>query len=254
MIPKIIHYCWFGRNEKSGMIRTCIESWKKYMPDYQIMEWNEDNFDVNVCKYTREAYEKKKWAFVSDYVRLYALHLQGGIYFDTDVEVLKSLDPFLSDQAFTGYEVNDCPVTAVLGAEKGNELIRDLLAYYSDKSFINEDGSLNTLTNTIIVGSMLKKYGWAPDGKKKTVRGLVIYPQIFFCPNNISRIWNKPSPKSFTIHHFDSSWTAREVDENTFMGRIKRYVIGTMRNRIGSYKYAELSRRVKFFRKKIFGF
>ena len=245
MIPKIIHYCWFGKNEKSGLINECIESWKKYMPDYKIIEWNEDNFDVNICTYTKQAYDSQKWAFVSDYARLYALYNVGGIYFDTDVEVLKSLDPFLSQQAFTGYEVNDCPITAVMGAEKENHIIGELLKYYDDKCFFNKDGSYNIITNTVIISDYFKAAGFKADGTKKSLQGFVVYPQIYFCPNNISRIWKKNSPKSYTIHHFDSSWRSKEIETKTLFGRIKRYVIGWLRNNLGSKKYANLSGKIK---------
>ncbi len=118
MIPKIIHYCWFGRGQKSEKIKACIASWKKYLPDYEIVEWNEDNFDLSSNLYVKQAYDSKKWAFVSDYVRLYALYHFGGIYMDTDVEVLKSLDEFLDAPSFTGFKTKDSPITAVLAQKK----------------------------------------------------------------------------------------------------------------------------------------
>lgn len=247
MIPKIIHYCWFGKNKKGDINNYCIETWKKVMPDYKLIEWNESNFDVDSCMYTRQAYDCKKWAFVSDYVRLYALYNCGGVYFDTDVEVLKTLDSFLCNEAFTGYEVNDCPITAVMGAEKGNRLIFNLMNYYKDKVFINADGSYNEITNTIIITNMMRNYGLRPDGKMKEVMGLVIYPQLYFCPNNMSLIWKKTSEKSYTIHHFDSSWRSKNMGSTSIKGRIGRYLIGFLRNHIGSEVYSRLSRVIKKF-------
>ncbi|MCR5195265.1 MAG: glycosyl transferase [Pseudobutyrivibrio sp.] len=240
MIPKIIHYCWFGKNEKSGLVKECIDSWKKFMPDYEIIEWNEDNFDINICKYTKEAYEAKKWAFVSDYARLYALNKMGGIYFDTDVQALKPLDEFLGEKAFTGFEVRDCIVTAVMAFEKEDAFIKELLEQYHYMSFINPDGSLNTTTNVTMISRKLKDKGMIPNGKKQTVGDIIIYPQIYFCPNNISRIWKKPSKHSYVIHHFDCSWRDGGVDGNSLKGRIRRYIVGAMRNTFGSANFAHL--------------
>lgn len=118
MIPKIIHYVWLGGGEKSEKIKRCIESWKKYLPDYEIKEWNESNFDLNLCDFTRQSYDKKMYAFTSDVIRLYALYTEGGIYMDTDVEVYKPLDEFLNDEAFTGFEDTDYPATATMRSRK----------------------------------------------------------------------------------------------------------------------------------------
>ncbi|SFO35199.1 Capsular polysaccharide synthesis protein [Pseudobutyrivibrio sp. JW11] len=245
MIPKIIHYCWFGRNEKSGLVKSCIESWKKYLPDYEIIEWNEDNFDVNICQYTKEAYEAGKWAFVSDYARLYALQQMGGVYFDTDIEALKPIDEFLDNKAFTGFEVKDCIVTAVLGFEKNHPLLGELIDTYNHMSFINEDGSLNMTTNVTLISNKLKEMGMISNGKEQLVGDLKIYPQIYFCPNNFSRLWNKPSKKSYVIHHFDCSWRASSTNNSSLKGRIRRYIVGSMRNTFGSENFASFRDLIK---------
>ncbi len=234
MIPKVIHYCWFGRGEKSELIRRCMESWKRQLPDYQIVEWNEDSFDVNSTIWTRQAYAAKKWAFVSDYVRLYALYTRGGLYFDTDVEVLRPLDRFLDTIVFTGFESKDNPVTAVMGAEAGNPIIGELLAFYKDRPFVSEDGSFETLPNTYIITDCFEKLGIRRNGKEQVIQGLHIYPQIIFCPNNFTRIWEKPSPKSYTIHHFDQSWSAEKKSASALGGRIRRWLIGVLRNAFGT--------------------
>ena len=135
MIPKIIHYCWFGGNPYPEDVKKCIESWKKNLPDYEIREWNEGNFDFNQIPYTKEAYETKKWAFITDYVRLHALNLYGGIYMDTDVEILKSLDPFLHEKGFAGFERIDGIQTGLMAAEKGHPFIRELKQEYEKLHF-----------------------------------------------------------------------------------------------------------------------
>lgn len=240
MIPKIIHYCWFGGNPKHELIQNCINSWKKYCPDYEIIEWNEDNFDVNICRYTREAYEAKKWAFVSDFARLYVLYHHGGVYFDTDVEVLRPIDEFLADSAFTGFEANDSPVTAVMGAEKNHPLFGQLLEYYNDVPFINGDGSFNMLTNTHIITDIFVKKGIRMNGKKQIIEGMTVYPQILFCPNNFTRIFDKHSRKSYTIHHFDQSWKSEKTEKKTFAQRVRRYSVGVLRNLYGTDKLERL--------------
>lgn len=244
MIPKIIHYCWFGKNEKSGMIKACIASWKKNLPDYKIIEWNEDNFEVNAVNYSSQAYKAGKWAFVSDYARLSVLYNIGGIYFDTDVEVLKPFpESFLECNAFTGFESKDSPVTAVMGSEKGNNTFKMLLDYYSSADFINPDGTYNEKTNTHILSEILRENGIKPNGKNQTVNDFTVYPQIYFCPNNLSRIWGKPSHKSYAIHHFDQSWKSEKTDSSSLKSRIRRYAIGVARDLVGTKRLESIRDR-----------
>ena len=157
MIPKKIHYCWFGRNPLPESALKCIASWKKFFPDYEIIEWNEDNFDVNCIPYTRQAYEAKKYAFVSDYARFKILYEHGGVYFDTDVEVIRSMDDIIERGAFLGFEINpneNRPYGAVnpgvgMGAESGMSLYKNILDYYSQLSFIRPDGSYE-MTDAVV--------------------------------------------------------------------------------------------------------
>ena len=242
MIPKIIHYCWFGGNKKSKLIEDCIFSWKKHLPDYRIVEWNETSFDLNSNSYVRQAYEAKKWAFVSDYVRLFALYHYGGIYLDTDVEVLKSLDEFLMAPAFTGFESKDSPITAVLGAEKGNSIIEKLLEEYTNRQFILADGSYDLTTNTTVITRQLLGMGILPNGKTQKLENIYLYPQIYFCPNNLTRIWDKPSSKSYTIHHFEGSWKKKNVISSRFLFNCRRYLIGLLRDLLGTEQLARLKR------------
>ena len=151
MIPKKIHYCWFGGKELPELAKKCIASWEKFCPDYEIIRWDESNFNINICKYVTEAYQNKKFAFVTDYVRLYAMHTQGGIYMDTDVELTKNLDIFLDNQGFSGFESEEHIPTGIMASEKGFSLFEELLSYYTDRSFVKEDGALDTTTNVEII-------------------------------------------------------------------------------------------------------
>ena len=151
MIPKIVHYCWFGRGMKPQSVEKYIESWHKFLPDYQFKEWNEDVFDINCNLYVKEAYENRKFAFVTDYVRLYALYTDGGIYMDTDVEVLGSYDQFLHHHAFSGFETDGNVPTGMMAAEKGSIWAKELLEGYLNRTFVKKDGTLDMTTNTVVI-------------------------------------------------------------------------------------------------------
>lgn len=207
MIPKTIHYCWFGRNPKPKKILDCIASWKRVLPEYVIKEWNEDNFDLACCDYVREAYGAKKWAFVTDYVRLYALYTEGGIYLDSDVEVLKPLDSFLDCVAFSGRESAYSCLTGTMGAEKGSAWIRDLLEPYSTRKFVNADGSLNLTTNVAYSNETLVPKGLPFEDSIFDVPGYVkVYPTEVFCPGAVDKDSYAVTDKTYTIHHFAASW------------------------------------------------
>lgn len=204
MIPKIIHYCWFGGNEKSDFILRCMESWKINLPDYKIVEWNETNFSIDSNIFTREAYSKKKWAFVSDYVRAYALYNFGGIYLDTDVEIKHNLDKFLHHGAFSGFEKKGYPFTALWGAKKNHIWPRLVVEQY-DKLM-----SFELITNTVIVSQLLvDEFKVIPDENRKQElqHDIVIYPSSFFCLN---------LEPNYATHHFNGSWleTKPQIKEN----------------------------------------
>lgn len=211
MIPKTIHYCWFGHNKKPELVEHCIKSWKKFCPDYEIIEWNENNFDINSNLYVKQAYENKKFAFVTDYVRLYVMYTYGGIYMDTDVEVLKSLDKFLYHEAFSGFENSTQIPTGIMAAQKGFRLFKDLLAYYDDAEFINSDGSMNQTTNVVVITNMMMKYGFIPNGKYQVIRGFALYPQNVFCPDHKKLSDKKYMKDTATIHFFAGSWKSEKV-------------------------------------------
>lgn len=206
-IPKIIHYCWFGKGEKPNLVNKCIESWKKNLTDYKIIEWNEENFDININRYVKEAYDSKKFAFVSDYVRVYALYNYGGIYLDTDVEVFKSFDDLLDDDSFWGYEQEDYIATSTIGAKKGNELIKRFLDSYKDKQFIKEDGSFDDLTNVAIITKILEEYGLERSGQYQKIEGIAsFYPQTYFSPYDYINCRKIITNNSYCMHHFYKSW------------------------------------------------
>lgn len=206
MIPKKIHYCWFGGNPLPELVQNCIASWKKYCPDYEIIEWNESNFDVNFCAYTKEAYEAKKWAFVSDVARLYALVHCGGIYMDTDVEVLKPLDQFLQYQAVSGFESEERVLTCMMACEKDNVMFREFLDEYQNAHFLKSDGSFDLTTNVVRITKTCLKYGLVPNNTLQTVNTFTLFPVDFFSPKNYLTGELVLTENSYMIHHFDGSW------------------------------------------------
>lgn len=206
-IPKIIHYCWFGRGEKPDIVKKCIKSWEKNLNGYQIIEWNEDNFDISINDYVKEAYENKKYAFVSDYVRVYALYNMGGIYFDTDVEVFKSLDEFLQEDSFWGFEEKNYIATSTIGSKKGNFLIKTFLDFYEGKSYNEMRENVETSTNVQIVTNLMKDIGFEMSGKKQSIENIgTLYPQEYFSPYDYINLIDKRNNNTYTMHHFYKSW------------------------------------------------
>lgn len=209
MIPKIIHYCWFGRNPLPRSAQKCISSWKKYCPSYEIIEWNEDNFDISSCPlYVRQAYEAKKWAFVTDYVRLKVVYDNGGIYMDTDVELIKSLNSLLKHQAYFGFEDGKHIATGLgFGAEKGHSILVELMCDYNEMPFLLEDNIYNKTTCPIINTNVFLKHGLIQNDKKQILgENVLILPAIYLCPVDFETGIRKKSRKTISIHWFDSSW------------------------------------------------
>lgn len=189
------------------MALKCVASWRKYLPDYELKIWNEDNFDLDMYPYVREAYDKRKFAFVTDVVRLYALFHEGGIYMDTDVEVLKSLDRFLNHTAFSGFE-NDINIpTGIMAAEKGSKWAKDNLEYYEGRHFVKEDGSLDLTTNVEIITNYMLPLGLKQDNTYQDFPGLItFYPKDYFCPKSPVDEKLYLTKNSHTIHHFSGTW------------------------------------------------
>lgn len=207
MIPKTIHYCWFGRGPKPDSVFKNIESWHKFLPEYEFKEWNEDNFDINQNRYVREAYENRKFAFVTDFVRLYALYTEGGVYMDTDVEVLKTYNPFLHHHAFSGFETDGNVPTGMMAAEKGSLWAKELLDGYNDRRFVMDDGSLDFTTNTTVITDYMVGKGLKLNNTYQDFPGLcTMYPAAYFCPKDHRTGKIRLSDKTVCIHHFAGSW------------------------------------------------
>lgn len=210
-IPKIIHYCWFGGQPKPELAEKCIRSWKKFCPDFEIREWNEHNFDVTAApKYVQQAYALKRWAFVSDYVRLKALTELGGVYMDTDVEVVKPLEPYLEHTAFAGFEHPERVQTGLLACEKGFPLFLDFMAYYDTASFLQSDGTPDVTTNVQVLTRLCRERGMVCNDSFQQIEGLALYPREIFCPVDFETKKLKKTRKTVTIHWFSGSWHTEE--------------------------------------------
>ena len=237
MIPRIIHYCWFGRGPMPDLAKKCIESWHRFMPDYEYRLWNEDCFDIKSVPYVKEAYESGKYAFVTDYVRLYALYTEGGIYMDTDVEVLKPYDDLLTLPGFTGYEgsKNLPPVTGTIASESGNAWVKEQLDSYQEAHFLMPDGTLDTTTNTTRITRIMKEGGFVPNGEKQVYKDMHIFPVEYFCPRQTSGEI-LITDNTYCDHHFMGTWDdKRKVSfifrllgpkVVTFLIKLKRKIIG----------------------------
>lgn len=245
MIPKIIHYCWFGGNPLPDLAERCIQSWKQYCPDYELVEWNEKNYDISSAPlYVQQAYEAKKWAFITDVVRLFALYQFGGIYMDTDVEVVKPLDRFLEHAAFSGFEDEVTIPTGIMAAEKGHPLIGQLLAYYDDRPFL-VNGAPDLTPNVVMITEHLSERGFCPNDSLQEVAGLTLYPHDYFCPCDYRTYRITRTENTHTIHHFAGSWLAPEDAERQRHRRKKLRI----EERFGSHA-AEIYENVYYAKRK----
>ena len=213
MIPKVIHYCWFGKNPLPEKAKKCIDSWRKYFPDYEIIQWNEDNFDVNIIPYTKEAYSCKKYAFVSDYARLWIIYNYGGLYFDTDVEIIRSYQDIIAKGDFMGRELGSEYVDKYgvnpglgFGAAPHNVSIKKILDIYKDLHYIYADGAKCKETIVSICDSYFSKLGLLNDDIIQKCSDFVIYPKKFFCPKDYISGEITICSDSHSIHHYDATW------------------------------------------------
>ncbi|MFV0175489.1 glycosyltransferase [Empedobacter falsenii] len=211
MIPKIIHYCWFGNNPKPKIVEYCITSWKKYLPDYEIIEWNEDNFDVTHNDFVKTAYQNKKWAFVSDFARAKALYEHGGFYLDTDMEVKNTLNDFLHHRAVCGFEIKGIPYSAFWGIEKGHILATKIMDYYLNNDYKEEP-------NTAIFSKLLVEEFGADannDNYQELKEGIALYPSTYF---------SLDLPINYITHHFSGFWHDSWTEErNTYKEMVNMY-------------------------------
>ncbi len=218
MIPKIIHYCWLSDDPIPLELRKYMDSWKRNLPDYEIIKWDFTRFDKQSSFWVREAFDKKKYAFAADYIRLYALFTMGGIYLDSDVEVLKSFNPFLQSDHMIGWEVNNYAFqAAIIGAEKKAEWVKVCLDYYENRHFIRPDGSLDIKTLPTILYDVLKEKGYqiqtVDNNQQLTNNTLYIYPEDFFSPKSYTDLKIYKTKNTVAIHHFAGSWLPKDVKE-----------------------------------------
>ena len=209
MIPKTIHYCWFGMNPKPQLVLDCMNSWKEKCPDYKVIEWNESNYDFSQSPlYVRQAYAKKKWAFVTDYVRLQVIYDNGGIYLDTDIELLKTLDDLLCNASYFGFQGETEIATGLgFGAEKGCQILREMMQDYQDIPFILDDGSMDLLPCPKRNTPVFIRRGLITDGTEQELEGGIhIYPKSFFCPLEYKTGRITLTENTYSIHHFSASW------------------------------------------------
>lgn len=206
MIPKTIHYCWFGRGKLPFFTQKCMDSWERFLPEYEIRLWNENTFNVYSIPYTCEAYQKRKYAFVADYVRLYALYKFGGIYMDTDVEILKSLNDLLHLPGFVGYEHEQFINTGIIACEPNNEWAKEQLEWYEGKHFIKSNGKSDMTSNVQIISSVMKSNGFYNGNCLQIYKDcMYVFPKDYFCPKSRSGIITI-TDNTYCIHHYAASW------------------------------------------------
>lgn len=263
-IPKIIHYCWFGGNPLPPLAKKCIRSWKKYCPDYEIKEWNENNFDINSCpKYVLQAYEAKKWAFVTDYIRLKIIFENGGIYLDTDVEVIKTFDSLLDYTAFFGIENfnNEKPYTIAtglgFGAEKGTNIIKELSDDYNEIDFRISENEYDLTPCPIRNNHIFISHGFNSENEVQLLNNnIAVLSTEFFCPITYSNNKKHITKNTYSIHHYAASWFSKEAkakhkaNQKKIRKAQKKHFIKTLPNRIikaviGSKNYDKLKKRLK---------
>ena len=201
MIPKVIHYCWFGRKEKPDTVKNCIESWKRFMPDYEIKEWNESNYDINKFEYSKTAYKEKVWGFVADPIRADLLYEYGGIYFDTDIEVYKSFNDLLDNKMFMGFEQPNYLSTATIGAEKGNPYLKEIIDEYHKRKFERKDVWTNYITSPMIFTDVLSKYIDRKRIEYQKTDKLTVYPKKYFVS------YDNLDNDVYCKHYMLGSWT-----------------------------------------------
>ena len=226
MIPKIIHYCWFGRGEKPELARRCIASWRKFCPEFEIREWNEDNCDYLALPFMAEAYAAKKYAFVSDVMRLLVLEQYGGVYFDTDVEVVRDISPLLNDEGFIGFE-NDQFVNSgqVMAAVPHQRVVQAMIEAYKQLHFTNADGSLNAVGCQRLNTDVLERFGLVRNGQEQLAGGIHVYPADRFNPLDSATGRLKKTENTWSIHWYSMSWLPKHVRLKAKLGRMVRRIL-----------------------------
>ena len=227
MIPKIIHYCWFGHGEKPELAKKCIASWHKFCPDFEIREWNENNCDYLSMPFMAEAYAAKKYAFVSDVTRLIVLEQYGGVYFDTDVEIVRDISPLLNDEGFIGFEndqfVNSGQVMAVVPYQP---VVQAMIEEYKKLHFANADGTINAVGCPHLNSDVLERFGLVRNGKEQVVAGIHVYPADYFNPLDSVTGKLMKTENTYSIHWYSMSWLPVRVRVKSNIIRICKRVFG----------------------------
>lgn len=229
-IPKCIHYCWFGRGKMPERFQKNIETWKKYCPDYEIVKWDETNYDISKNRYMKEAYETKKWGFVPDYARLDIINSNGGIYFDTDVELLRPLDPLLSYELFCGFETSKYVAFGLgFGAVKENPILQEMLDQYEHEKFIMDNGELNLVASPVYQTRVLERHGLVKNGKTQINKDFLALSAEYLSPISPYGVGN-PTARSFSIHQYAASWfdDKQQKEKNRLICNYK-YIMNRMK-------------------------
>ncbi|MFI3164497.1 MAG: glycosyltransferase [Bacillota bacterium] len=227
MIPKKIHYIWFGNNDKPKLVQKCIASWRQYCPDYEIIEWNESNFDINSNIYIKQAYESKKYAFASDLVRLLVVKEHGGIYLDTDVEVVKPFCDLLGFDAFAGFENDDYIATGLgFGSIPNSKFIDAMIEEYNEITFISHDGSLNIVPCPRLNSKAMEKIGFIMNGKKQVVDNIIALPVEYLNPYDDPTGRMRKTENTYSIHWYGKSWIAKQKVIRSRITRVFHRIFG----------------------------
>jgi hypothetical protein len=247
MIPKIIHYCWFGGNPMPETDASYVSGWKKLLPDYKFILWNEDNFDINSTLFTKQVAEAKKYGFIVDYIRAWAVYNFGGIYLDTDVELIKPLDDLLNNICFGGFEYPEysgfknmfIAPGLIFAAEKGSAIAREIMDFYSKYSFIKEDGSYDFTPSPKIFTRILLRYGLKPDGSYQILKDGIFtaYPVEYFCPIDYRTKIATVTHNTYSVHHYNASWLSKSQKRYARIKNIMTKIFGEEKGRIFSYPF-----------------
>ena len=220
-IPKVIHYCWFGGKEIPDRYKEWMDSWRSFCPDYEIIQWNEKNYDINKNRYMKDAYDEKKWGFVPDYARLDIVNTYGGIYLDTDVEIIRNFDDLLYDNAYMGFQSDELVnLGHGFASTSDNELLHEMLEQYETLEFISKNGVLNMLPSPYYQTEVLKRNGLKLNGEQQIIKETVIYPEKMFCAKSAVTMATKILDYTHSIHHFDGSWS--DDVSKTYVKRLQK--------------------------------
>lgn len=257
LIPKTIHYCWFGGGELPELAKRCIESWHIYCPDYEIVEWNEQNFNLDLFPYVREAYDSRKYAFVTDVVRLYALAHHGGFYMDTDVEVVASLESLRHYEAVSGFEGETEIPTGLMGSIPQQSMICELLSEYDSAHFLDDSGHMDLTTNVVRITNACAAYGFVPNNTFQVVNGFAFLPKDYLCPKDHATGRIGRTENTLAIHHFNGSW---QSEEDRFAKRVAgkmpslfpRKVVTAMARALAVIRYRGIGGVASYVKERLF--